>query len=126
MDDYAKMNVIEYILSNGRIIGSGSGDLNDIQRLPEHGWVEGDPISGFLYYVDITADPPVVIERPVQSTTLAGTALTNLPIPATLYINGEAYAIDDGEAELNILLPGTYRLRVESWPYQDWEEEVTI
>jgi hypothetical protein len=67
-----------------------------------------------------------VTERPTQSTTLDGRTLTGLPIPATLHIDGETYEVDDGEAELDFILPGTYRLRVVAWPYRDWEEELVM
>lgn len=121
------MIAVEYDLSTGQIVWriASSTPFDEYPTRDGYGLIDGDH-NPSTHYIDITADPPVVIERPVQSTTLAGNALTNLPIPATLYINNEAYAIDDGEAELNILLPGTYRLRVESWPYQDWECEVTV
>ena len=66
-----------------------------------------------------------IVARPIQSTTMEGLTLTSLPIPATLHINGETYEVDDGTAELDFMLPGPYRLRVEAWPYQDWEGEVT-
>jgi hypothetical protein len=65
-------------------------------------------------------------ERPTQSTTLDGRTLTGLPIPATLHINDETYEVDDGTAELDFILPGTYRLKVVAWPFKDWEEELVM
>ena len=121
------MMAMEYDLTDGRFGWSISSDtpFDDYPVRDGFGLVDGhyDPA---VYYVDITADPPAAVERPTQGTILSGSTLTGLPIPATLYVNGEAHVVDDGEAELDILLPGTYRLRVEAWPYKEWEGEVTV
>jgi len=83
-------------------------------------------VSGFYTNTDhymLNGEPT---ERPTQSTTLDGRSLTGLPVPALLHIDGETYTVDNGEAELEFPLPGTYRLRVEAWPFKDWEGEVTV
>jgi hypothetical protein len=83
-------------------------------------------VSGFYTNTDHYIHNGEPTERPTQSTTLDGRSLTGLPVPALLHIDGETYTVDNGEAELEFPLPGTYRLRVEAWPFKDWEGEVTV
>ena len=64
--------------------------------------------------------------RPTQSTQLTGLTLTDFPAGALLHVDDQAYPLTDTTVDLDFPLPGTYRLRVECWPYQDWECEVTI
>lgn len=64
-------------------------------------------------------------ERPASPVTLSELTLQGVPAGSTLTINGESYENVEGDIELEFPLPGTYRLRVECWPYRDWEGEVT-
>lgn len=66
------------------------------------------------------------IERQKQATQLSGHTLTGLPIPSTLHVAGTKHQVSDGMAELDLLMPGTYWLRVEAFPLQDWEGEVVV
>ena len=112
----------EYDPATGQIYRNQYFDGPEIAELnASEFYVEGE-YRGEVYYI-LDGQPT---ERPTQSTTLDGHTLTGLPIPATLHIDGETYPVDDGEAELDFILPGTYRLRVEAWPYRDWEGEVTV
>ena len=64
-------------------------------------------------------------ERPASPVTLSDLTLQGVSTGSTLTINGESYDAE-GDVELEFPLQGTYRLRVECWPYKDWEEEVTV
>jgi hypothetical protein len=64
-------------------------------------------------------------ERPASPVTRTDLTLFDVPNGATLWINGVSYAAE-GEVELEFPLPGSYSLRVECWPYKDWEGEVTV
>lgn len=64
-------------------------------------------------------------ERPSSPVTLSDLTLMDVPAGSTLWINAERYENVEGNIELEFPLPGTYRLRVECWPYRDWEGEVT-
>ena len=72
-------------------------------------------------------------ERPASPVTRTDLTLQGVPAGSTLTIasaslstsNGERYDAE-GEVELEFPLPGTYRLRVECWPYKDWEGEVVV
>ena len=70
-------------------------------------------------------------ERPASPVTLSDLTLLGVPAGSTLTIasaslstsNGESYDAE-GDVELEFPLSGTYRLRVECWPYKDWTGEV--
>ncbi len=64
-------------------------------------------------------------ERPASPVTRTDLTLFDVPNGATLWINGVSYAAE-GDVELEFPLPGTYSLRVECWPYKDWEGEVVV
>jgi hypothetical protein len=64
-------------------------------------------------------------ERPASPVTRTDLTLFDVPNGATLWINGVSYGAE-GEVELEFPLPGSYSLRVECWPYKDWEGEVVV
>lgn len=104
------------IEENGRIIGNHSipGEILDLN--PHMRLLEGsaNPDTHFVKNGEIT-------ERPIQQTKLNGLTLTDLPVPCTILINGTPYECDSDTAELEFDQPTTYTIRVEAWPYQDWE-----
>lgn len=59
--------------------------------------------------------------RPSQKTVLEGNVISGIPVPATLTINKETYSIDEPVVELEFDQPGTYKIRIESWPFLDKE-----
>ena len=65
------------------------------------------------------------VKRPASPVTLSDLTLLGVPTGSTLAINGESYDAE-GDVELEFPLQGTYRLRVECWPYKDWEGEVVV
>lgn len=79
-------------------------------------WVDGEGRPETHYVSD-----GVLMERPTQETTLDGSTLTNLPTPCQIVINDETYDCEDGHADLEFDLPGTYRITVKAWPYLDAE-----
>ena len=76
---------------------------------------------GDEYYI---ADGEAV-ERPSSPVTLSDLTLLGVPTGSTLTINGESYEAE-GDVELEFPLPGVYSLRVECFPYRDWEGELTV
>lgn len=60
-----------------------------------------------------------VTPRPTSTADLATNLLIGLPTPCTIYINDKAYPCTDTTAELSMPFPGTYRVRVEAFPYLD-------
>jgi hypothetical protein len=49
--------------------------------------------------------------------------LTGLPTPCTVTVDNNTYEIDDGEFGFPTTIPGTYKVKVESFPYitKEWE-----
>jgi len=84
------------------------------------GYVDGTFDRG-EYYI-LNGQPT---ERPASPVTRTDLTLFDVPNGATLWINGVRYAAE-GEVELEFPLPGSYSLRVECWPYKDWEGEVVV
>ena len=90
-------------------------------------------VSGFYTNTDHYILNGQPTERPTSTVTLSDLTLQAVPAGSTLTIasaslstsNGESYEAE-GDVELEFPLPGTYSLRVECWPYKDWEGEVVI
>ena len=116
--------VTKYVISTGRILSVhwfAEEDSVAANTTETEDFVEGEYYDDAYYVSD--AQPT---ERPTQSTQLTGLTLTALPANATLHIDDQAYPLDDTTVDLDFPLPGTYRLRVECWPYLDWTGEVTV
>lgn len=78
------------------------------------------------HYIDLTdPDNPTPTERPASPVTRTDLTLLDVPTGSTLYINGVSYPAE-GTVELGFTYPGTYALRVECFPYLDWNDEVAI
>ena len=108
---------------NGRILFNRTfSDQETFDLNVEHGlsFVQGHHEGSTHYILD-----GQITERPASPVTLSDLTLLAVPTGSTLWINGESYAAE-GDVELEFPLPGTYRLRVECWPYRDWEGEVTV
>lgn len=112
------MNLSIFDVATGEItlLWSGGPDLDAAQ-----GSVLGHHDPADYYILDGVPTP-----RPTQDTILVGTTLSGLPIPCTLHAGGEVFEITDGAAELSVLVPGTYPLMVQAFPYKDWTGEVTV
>ena len=69
------------------------------------------------YYVDTGR----VVSRPPCPAQLTGHTLVALPVPCWIEIGEHTYPCIEPTAELEFDQPGTYTVRVTSWPYQDKE-----
>lgn len=109
-------NYIEYDENTGLIIGNYdlSPELYELNK--DKQMMEGiaDPATQYIKNGQIT-------DRPIQQTNLTGLTLTDLPVPCTIIINGQSYECESETAELEFDQPTIYTIRVEAWPYQDWE-----
>ncbi|HXA46649.1 MAG TPA: hypothetical protein VNW52_03390 [Burkholderiaceae bacterium] len=63
--------------------------------------------------------------RPTNPATLNANTITGIPTGAILTISGVAYTVDDGVAELDFTLPGTYSILINAFPYLDANFTVT-
>lgn len=96
-------------------------ELISVQISNEEYYLEYDLVDDTKFYiVNQTVTP-----RPTFSESISGTVISNLPIPTTVMTNGNSYTITDGSAELSFSLPGTYKVYLLSFPYQDKVVEVT-
>lgn len=120
------MNYTEYDSNSGRFGGVHRGYSSSTEVLPNlfipgmDAVVEGEYGSQEFYILN--GQPT---ERPASPVTLSDLTLQGVPAGSTLTINGESYDAE-GDVELEFPLSGTYQLRVECWPYKDWEGEVTV
>lgn len=117
------MDTVSYYDTTGKILHTYSGlclDRVDAEH-PELSRVDGIH-SGKTHFI-VNGE---VTERPTSPVTLSDLTLQSVPAGSALMINGERYENVEGDVELEFPLPGTYRLRVECWPYKDWEGEVVV
>jgi hypothetical protein len=121
------MNYTEFNTRTGRLGGvhsSSSDDIDAVRRqifLPDMDDLIEGSWDASIYYL-IEGQPT---ERPASPVTIDGRTLSNVPPGSTLWIDGEQYEAE-GDVELEFPLPGSYSLRVECWPYKDWEGEVVV
>jgi hypothetical protein len=129
----AVLEVTLYNPKNGMILASRYGQQAsiDLEGLP---CVAGTYDAG-TYYIDIAQSPPVAVLRPAPQIAQDKTeiiadgsdtvTLSSLPVPCVVTAGEARYDVPDGELEWATLMPATYRIRVEAFPYLDWESEVT-
>lgn len=67
-----------------------------------------------------------IVNRPANPTAISGTTLSNVPVPAVVWINSSFYPTNDSTVELSIANPGTYLVSVVAFPYVDASFEVTV
>ena len=116
------MDTVSYYDTTGKILHTYSGlclDRVDAEH-PELSRVDGIH-SGKTHYI-LGGE---VTERPASPVTRTGLTLLDVPEGSKLWINGVSYDAA-GTVELEFPLPGTYRLRVECFPFLDWNDEVTV
>lgn len=122
------MNVTEYMQDSGELrmmLSFPDIETYQINMQDGVGYLEGHHDGNFSY-VDASDTPPSIKARPASPVTLSDLTLLGVPAGSTLTINGERYEGVDGDVELEFPLPGTYRLRVDCFPYKDWEWEVIV
>ena len=109
------MDYIEYD-NLGRIVGNYNlaPELYELNKDKQLIVGKANPDTHYIKNGQIT-------DRPTQQTKLNGLTLTDLPVPCTIHINGTPYECNSDTAELEFDQPTTYTIRVEAWPYQDFE-----
>jgi hypothetical protein len=118
------MIAVIYTIATGQILRTVAcpAEMLALQFKAEtEGCLENEQADDALSYVlDGTITP-----RPEFAETITGTTISNLPNPTTIKTNGQTYTVPDGTAELTYSQPGTYRVRLAGFPYQDKVVEVT-
>lgn len=109
------MNCLVIHDANGRITELHEGSFMEPEELP--GVLSETRCHPSTHYVL----GGVVVARPPLAAQLDGLLLTGVPAGASVVIEGETYAADGSDIELEFGLPGFYTIRVRHWPFMDWE-----
>lgn len=115
------ISITEYDGSGRILCNRGFSDEETYELNNQNPHILGE-YRGDEYYV---ADGEAV-ERPASPVTLSDLTLLGVPTGSTLWINGERFENVEGAVDLEFPLSGTYSLRVECFPYKDWEGEVSV
>ena len=90
---------------------------------------DGGAVDGKKFYFRDGA----VMERPAMSCRISKAvllangleevAITGLPRPCTVTLDGKAHVVDDGSFSFSVDQPGHYKIKAESFPHisQEWE-----
>ncbi len=119
----------------GKIVFVRSGDGDCVRADCERAVSRGDA-AGYLL-CDKPADAMshyvrdgVLLRRPTLTPghegIPGGFRLWGLPIPCRVHVDELVYDVDDGELEWTTPVSGTHQVRVEAWPYLDWERPVEV
>lgn len=113
---------ISFYNARGEFTSTLSGDAPVIEltkQMTTDPWVEGEWFGKPFYALNGEAVP-----RPENPTTVSGQTLENVPVPATVIINGTSYETNVSTVELGFSQPGTYAVKVVAWPHLDKEFSV--
>lgn len=113
---------ISFYNERGEFTSSLSGDpgvVETTKQLTTDPWIEGEWYGKPFYALNGEA-----VARPENPTTVSGQALENVPVPATVIINGVSYETNESRVELGFSQPGTYAVKVVAWPHLDKEFNV--
>lgn len=111
-----------YDQESGKIQSIVSGDPPSIAATKENTtspWVDGGFHWDNYYVLDGVAVP-----RPVNPAVLSGPSLLNVPVPAEVIIGASSYQTNESTVTLEFNMPGTYKVKVVSFPYLDAEFEI--
>jgi hypothetical protein len=130
------MSVTFYEMGTGKIIGNMSGPPDCVALSVES---EDSPyVLGYFdideHYIDLSGEAPEPRLRPAMPVSQDKTAimadgedavaLSGLPAPCKATIGSAEYDVEDGKLEWSTLMPATYPIRAEAFPYLDWKGEV--
>jgi hypothetical protein len=127
------MTVTVYDAHTGRIVGYTCGPRSMV-LLNETVFVEGN-YSPDTHYIDLSGDEPTPRERPAMPVSQDKAEITadgedfislaGLPELCRVRIGSAEYDVPDGALEWSTVMPATYKIEIEAFPYRDWEGEVT-
>jgi hypothetical protein len=123
-DPNLSIRAVIYDVLTGKILRHLSGPrfMMPLQVGEGEGWAEGEGADTTHY---VSPGPTrAIAPRPPCPAVLTGANLTDIPLPATLFIDGTAHELPAGGddfVELEFDYPATYQLRLECWPFLDTE-----
>lgn len=109
----------------GRCVFSGTDDSCLDKHMKSFGAVECAEHKEVMDNADVHLRNGKVERRPPNPAVQDGMWLRRVPPHAKIRIEGATYIADDSDVELDFQYPGTYKVKVESWPHKDVEFEVT-
>mgnify|MGYP001051725996 CR=1 FL=1 len=115
------MKTISFYDANGRIthVLTASDPVVELNKSKDHRWIDGEWDDDMYYIKD--GRPVKRLKNPCV---VEGQSLLNVPVPSVIWVNQTRYDCDDSTVELEFNQPGTYTVRVQSWPYLDTEFEI--
>jgi hypothetical protein len=129
--DYAETGIFSYTVydRDGRLLARKTTNvypIDDVMAEPYGLYVDGLWETAD-YYVDVTMPTRALKLRPPNPTLITGTTIYNIPLPAQMRINNSGLIpITDSTVELNFPLPGTYHIKVLTFPQVDAEFTVVV
>jgi len=125
-----------YIVYNsvGEILRTGycPDEMINIQAQAGESVIEGIANDVTQYMLNNTVTDKSVMSLSTDKVTITANGIdasitTGLPNPSYIYINGirQGTLITDGVLEFTVDTPGVYKIKIESFPYLDYEFEVT-
>ena len=115
------MKTISFYDANGRIIHvlTASEPIVELNKEHDPNWIDGE-WDDDVYYVKHGK----AVKRPKNPCYADGQTLLNVPVPCVVWVNDTKYECDENTIDLEFDQPGTYVIRVQSWPYLDAEFEI--
>lgn len=113
------MIVVDYDRETGQVRGLITYPFDDYEKIYPGGLFLGNSaeVSDLRHYVK----NGIIQDRPLQGVILEGNLLRGVPEGATVIIDYENYVADGTDIELEFGHPGDFTIRVENFPYQDFE-----
>lgn len=110
-----QQTISRYIPQTGEILGPLHG-LPEILELNRK-MFPGEYIDGEFYPDTHYVKEGSAVPRPEMEIMVEGLQISNIPVPAQLYINHASYVVESSTVEISIDQPGQYTILIESWPY---------
>lgn len=132
------MDFTVYEIATGMIVGYGFCNEVDFELQAKAGQAvlpvrAASSADQYVYNGQITARPlmdshPTIISKTDNVAENEVITITGVPDGADVWVDNEKYNLAAGESvlELTFDTTGKYRIRIASFPYQDWEREVTV
>jgi len=127
--------MIDYIVYDkftGKITRTGYCPDNDFQLQAiynNEAVLEGQTNDILFYVVNSIVMPkpenPSIIDKLLMlADGLDLTTISLLPNPSTVTLDGTSYEVTDGILEFTLDVPGTYKIKIDSFPFKDLTFEV--
>lgn len=66
-------------------------------------------------------DDCALVARPPSPVSLNGQSLKGVPVDALIWVDDQCYLADGTDVEIGISQKGVYQIKVQAWPFLDFE-----